>query len=280
MRLFVLGLVVANAAFFSWRFNEQVEAKIKAARPVTPLSSNAPTLQLVNELDELPPQRDTARKLPVSTAAAAQPAASAPLADEPASETAVADADADTALTPPTPADGSATARGMGAPSGVCVHIGPFPTPADYSGLQQWLAPRATALKLETTSTDQRRLFWVYLEPSSATEAQQKIADLKRQGVSDYLLINRNGLKNAISLGVFSSQDAVNRRLAEMTKKGYKPLVVPKVETTDMHWLNAEFATGYANTGDIPGELRGNAGIENIDCQRLAGNPPDPPKKA
>ena len=49
------------------------------------------------------------------------------------------------------------------------------------------------------------------------------IADLERKGVSDYLLINRNGLKNAISLGVFSSQDAVNRRLTEMTRKATSP---------------------------------------------------------
>lgn len=265
MRIFVLALVVANAAFFSWRFNEQVEAKIKAARPVTPLSSNAPTLQLVNELDQLPPLRASAQAAPAPAVAAAPPAAEAPAADTP-------EFTAEPELAPAAPvAPGPVAASSTGAPSGVCVHIGPFPTPADYTALQQWLSPRTTALALETTSSDKRQLFWVYLEQSSATEAQQNIADLERKGVSDYLLINRNGLKNAISLGVFSSQDAVNRRLAEMTKKGYKPLVVPRIETTDMHWLNAEFATGFENRDAIPQDIRGNAGIEAIDCQRLAG---------
>lgn len=265
MRNFVLALLVANAAFFSWRYNEQVEAKIRAAKPVVPLSSNTPTLKLVNELDELPPLRAATPTPPATRpAAATSPAPTVPAAETPDI------ASAPVAPAPEQPA-ASVAASSTGAPSGVCVHIGPFPTTADYTKLQQWLSPRTTALALETTSSDKRQLFWVYLEPSSATEAQQKIADLERQGVSDYLLINRNGLKNAISLGVFSSQDAVNRRLTEMTKKGYKPLVVPRIETTDMHWLNAEFATGYEDRDAIPKDLRGNAGIEAIDCQRLAG---------
>lgn len=250
MRMWVLALVVANAAFFTWRYNEQVEAKIAAARPVAPLSSETPSLTLVSELDELPPPR-----VPPKAKTAA-----------PAADTAAA-----------TEAAAPVAPQGTGTPSGVCVHIGPFATPAEFATLRTWLAPRTTQLALETNTTTKRQLFWVYLEPSSEREAQARLADLKRKGVNDYLLVNRNGLKNAISLGVFSSQDAVNRRLAEMGKKGYSPLVVPRIETVDMHWLNAEFATGYDQPDAIPPDIRGNAGVEPLDCARLAATS-SPPK--
>lgn len=258
MKTLVLALVVANAAFFTWRYNEQVEAKLAAARPVTPLSGEAPTLTLVGELDELPPPR-----------VAPQPAVPQALSPMAADDTIVLPP-GDGEMATPLEQDTAPSAAGLGTPSGVCVHIGPYATPAEYASLQRWLAPRATRLALESSTTAKRQLFWVYLEPKNASEARANIADLKRKGVNDYLLINRNELGNAISLGVFSNQDAVNRRLAEMTKKGYHPLVIPRIETTDLHWLNAEFATGYENADAIPAEIRGNAGIEPLDCARLA----------
>jgi len=257
MRTLVLALVVANAAFFTWRYNEQVEAKIAAAWPVTPLSSDAPTLQLVSEVDELPPPRSVP----------AAPAVAAPDVD-----TQTNDEPTTTTPTDPVPVPATST----GTPSGVCARIGPFATVNEYSALQQWLVPRSTQLDVERTSSTKRQLFWVYLEPKDASEAKANIADLRKKGVQDYLLINRNGLKNAISLGVFSSQDAVNRRLAEMTKQGYSPLVVPRIESTDMHWLNVEFATGYDDLDSIPADVRGNAGVEPLDCIRLSGTPATP----
>lgn len=264
MKILALALVVANAAFFTWRYNEQVEAKIAAARPVAPLSGEVPSLTLVGELDELPPPRVPPK---TTTPSRTSPAAPDTLPAEQAVTQAVGDAPADI---PPAAASPPVAAVGTGAPSGVCVHIGPFATPAEYDSFRRWLAPRTTRLTLTSTTTAKRQLFWVYLEPATAAQAQADIAELVRKGVNDYLLINRNGLGNAISLGVFSSQDAVNRRLAEMTRKGYKPLVIPRIETTEMYWLDAEFATGYENADAIPADVRGNSGIEAMDCTKLA----------
>jgi len=213
--MFVLALVVANAAFFTWRYNEQVEAKIAAARPIAPLSGAVPTLTLVGELEELPPPRE-----PPEAISPPPPATQTAAADENPART----ADGGEIAAPVAEQAAPVAAAGIGAPSGVCVHIGPFATPAEYDGIRSWLAPRATRLALESTTTAKRQLFWVYLEPKDASEARANIADLKRKGVNDYLLIKRSGLRNAISLGVFSSQDAVNLRLAEMTKQGYSPL--------------------------------------------------------
>jgi hypothetical protein len=163
----------------------------------------------------------------------------------------------------------------VGAPSGVCVRIGPYAARSEYAPLLGWLAPRSTTVNVETVTTARRQLFWVYLEQKSAREAREKLAELAREGVRDTLLVNREDVSNAISLGVYSTQDAVNRRLAEVARKGYQPLVVPRVETTDLRWINAELASGYDDKTLIPAELRGSAGVEDADCARLAGGPAD-----
>ncbi len=347
MRLLVLALLVANAAFFTWRYNEQVEANIIAARreaAFAPLAPNTPSLMLVGELDELPPRRGAPAGAEPATSPADETIAAVPDAAPPAEELVpaeratlddvasdetwavappdapvaapenlgapVADATAGAARAVP-PVTAAATpdaASGLavtpapdippaatvepalapgpmatveptrepviasGAPSGVCVHIGPFAMTDEYAPLAKWLTPRSTTVNVETVTTNRRQLFWVYLEQRSADEAQARLAELKRKGVRDTLLVNRDGFTNAISLGVFSSQDAVNRRLAEIERKGYKPVVVPRIETTDMRWLNVELATGYEDKRRIPAALRGNAGVEDIDCSRLAGS--------
>jgi len=347
MRLVVLALLVANAAFFTWRYNEQVEANIVAARreaAFAPLAPNTPSLTLVSELDELPPRRAAPAGAEPATSPANETLAAAPDAapptgelvpaeratlDDVASDETWAEVAPDTPLAPPanagTPvpdASGEATsdappaapdaATGLavtpapaalapapelpaaveptpppgpmavveparepvvasGAPSGVCVHIGPFAMTDEYAPLAKWLTPRSTTVNVETVTTNKRQLFWVYLEQRSADEAQARMAELRRKGVRDTLLVNRDGFTNAISLGVFSSQDAVNRRLAEIERKGYKPVVVPRIETTDMRWLNVELATGYEDKRRIPAALRGNAGVEDMDCARLTG---------
>jgi len=347
MRLLVLALLVSNAAFFTWRYNEQVEADIVAARreaAIAPLAPNTPSLTLVGELDELPPRRGAPKGAEAATGEAtaslvappepappaedlvpaeratlddletaeswapvppAVPGAATETPEAPVEDVTGAGTSESTAAAPAsglavTPAPGAQVAANeappaaidttpgpaaadaveparepvivRGAPSGVCVHIGPFALADEYAPLVKWLTPRSTTVNVETVTTNKRQLFWVYLEQKSADEAQARLAELKRKGVRDTLLVNRDGFSNAISLGVFSSQDAVNRRLAEIERKGYKPVVVPRIETTDLRWLNVELATGYENQGQIPAELRGNAGVEGIACSRLAGN--------
>ena len=151
-------------------------------------------------------------------------------------------------------------------PSGVCLRVGPYAKTADYAPLVAWLQPRASGVSVATTKRVQRKLFWIYLEPSSAVEAQTKLQDLARRGVHDYLLIRRTGVENAISLGVFSSQDAVNRRLAEIEKQGYRPIVVPRDETIDQHFVAARLNLGDEAIEAIPPALLGASKAQRVAC--------------
>jgi hypothetical protein len=165
--------------------------------------------------------------------------------------------------------DLSTELNSFGEPSDICISVGPIKDEVQLNNFRIWLRLRATSVHTRAETVRQRRFFWVYLEPASNEEARKNLSDLERRGVTDYMLIRRGGLKNAISLGLFRSQDSVNRRLAEMNRQGYQPVVVPKFKTTEHFWVRATMAEGSEDTSIIPPHLIADATLESIDCARI-----------
>jgi len=175
---------------------------------------------------------------------------------------------------PPTTAARPVSGKGVG--SEVCVVVGSFPNVRNADLIEAWLATRATTLQRVTQVIRRRQFFWVYLEPKSPEEARAKVADLERKGVRDFLLIQRSGLQNAISLGLFSTQEAVNRRLSEMNQQGFQPVVVPRIAVTEYAWLRANLAVGFTQTDGIPRDALAGAAVQPLDCARIAAPDPNP----
>jgi hypothetical protein len=328
MRLLAVLLLVANALFFVWRFNAQLEDDLAARRRAPPLPPQSPTLSLVRELPELPPAREAPAELapvqiaqaPVATTAEAEateaPAdvgATTPDTETPAeavttpgtdapvvvagtdaatpsssSETPPPAPDSTPAQTPaqtdaatpapaiaaamPVPADAAAALApapvtpGAPVPSGVCVKVGPFALDTDAAPLKTWLARRSSRLTVKLEGNTQRPLFGIYLEPRTAEEKERDLRDLAQRGVRDYLPVRRAGVEHAISLGVFSSQENVNRRLAEIEKQGYRPIVVPRRDAGGQRFVEAELAIGFEDPANIPAELLGSASAKPVAC--------------
>ena len=287
MRLLAVILLVANAMFFTWQLNEQIQERIARARRTLPSPPNTPRLTLLDELAVRPALRQ-----PPNPAPAASPVAGAPLprVDAGAPPAAVPDAAslaatgadaapaavagalaAEPAAASPAVGDGMVAPLPVArAPSGICVRVGPYAKTADYAPLLAWLQPRAVDVSVTTTELAQRKRFWIYLEPHSIEEAQTNLRDLARRGVHDYLLIRRAGVENAISLGVFSSQDAVNRRLSEIEKQGYRPIVVPRDETLHQHFVTAQLAVGSGRPDDFPVALMDGQKLQQLECPQAA----------
>ena len=240
MKWFAIVLLIANVVLFGWRFNEHLHAQALATASAPALPPGAPSLQLVAELPSLPPRRQTE-----------QAATDELLATE---NTVVQAVDLSTEINSDTVA------------SEVCVEIGPLADQQSVAALRDWLRPRTTVVHTRAETVRERRFFWIYLEPASAEQARRNLNDLAQRGVKDYMLIHRGGLKNAISLGLFRSQDSVNRRLAEMTEQGYKPVVVPKFETTENFWIRATLAQGFEDTDALPRELLGEGTLATRSC--------------
>ena len=122
-----------------------------------------------------------------------------------------------------------------------CFSYGPIPDKVQATGLNDWFRSHGMETFPRHTEEEGKQLFWIYLAPQASREnAVAVLQDLQHKGVNDYRLINRGNLKNAISLGLFSSQSAVNQRLNELKDKGYKPVVVPYADISRLYWLEVK----------------------------------------
>ena len=172
--------------------------------------------------------------------------------------------------TEPAPAvSGESEIKADVEPADLCIEIGPFSAEPARDGFTDWVGEFVAALHFRVETVRKRQLYWIYLELKSDVEAEQRMADLRRRDVEDYMMIRRGGLKNAIWLGPFSSQDSVNRRLAELNEQGYQPVVVPRFETTDQYRVAAQLAAKHESLPEIPGELLGAAELAEIECVQL-----------
>lgn len=134
----------------------------------------------------------------------------------------------------------------------LCFSFGPFAESRQASELSNWLKENEIQTKQRTEGNTKDQYFWIYLSPSDTKdEAMEAIADLKGKGVQDYKLINKGNLQNAISLGLFSSQSAVNRRLNELKNIGYQPIIVPYNKTELIIWVDAKLDTKDNTVGNI-----------------------------
>ncbi len=111
--------------------------------------------------------------------------------------------------------------------STVCLEWGGF-TGADAVRAQQVLQPLALGAKLTQRKQEDAAGFWVYIPPlASRQAAAQKAAELKRLGVDDYFIVPDDPKwRDAISLGVFKTEDAAKARLAALRAKGVKSATV------------------------------------------------------
>jgi hypothetical protein len=75
--------------------------------------------------------------------------------------------------------------------------------------------------------------FWVYIPPAaSRPAAMQKASELKRLGVDDYFVVSDDPKwRNAISLGLFKTEEAAKARLEGVRAKGVKNGVIAARET-------------------------------------------------
>lgn len=104
---------------------------------------------------------------------------------------------------------------------------------ADVARAEQALAPLALGSKLTPRRQEDAAGYWVYVPPlASRQAATQKAAELKHLGVDDYFVVPDDPKwRNAISLGVFKTEEAANARLAALRAKGVRSATAGARET-------------------------------------------------
>jgi hypothetical protein len=103
----------------------------------------------------------------------------------------------------------------------------------EFSGVDLQRAEKALAV-IKLSEKPKRRLvdsvsgYWVYIAPlKTRAQAEQKITQLKERGVADFFVIQEAGVwQNAISLGVFKTEEAAKNYLAKLQQQGVRSATV------------------------------------------------------
>jgi len=106
-----------------------------------------------------------------------------------------------------------------------CAEWGEF-SGVDLLRAQQALAALKLGDKLTQRSVEQDHGYWVYIPPmKKRPQVEEKIKQLKAHGVKDYFVVLEKGRwLNAISLGVFKSNEAAQKFLATLDAKALGPI--------------------------------------------------------
>jgi hypothetical protein len=131
---------------------------------------------------------------------------------------------------------------------GPCLELGPIAA-ADAPRVEGAVAGLGAGLKIQRR-VDEAARWWVYIPPLATRQsASQRIAELRKQGIEDSSLVSDEpSWRNAISLGVFRSEEAANNRAETLRKRGVGGVqVAPR-----------EGASGrvYVQLWDAPGAVR------------------------
>lgn len=239
MKWLCLLLLVADLVYLGWELDRQT--RIDASRQATRLHppAEAGRLRLLTELDVLPAKR--APLTAAQTMAAGSPEDS-DTGGMPQTGVAVTGLEA---LDGTLPGISITLADELLAPIGLtpeaCFSFGPFTEPNRADAFEAWLKDRRSQTHRRLEEQGENPLFWIYLAPrSTRSDALATVADLRRKGVADLSIIETGNLQNAISLGLYSTQAAVNRRLRELEDKGYQAIVVPYYDAPRVYWVDAK----------------------------------------
>ncbi|MDR0440070.1 MAG: hypothetical protein LBI59_03685 [Candidatus Accumulibacter sp.] len=214
MRLLVFLLVLANLLFFVWTRGDLGGGEPDALRAANQL--RAEQIRIVS--NDQPP--------PTPLAPSAEPAEPAEPASAPA----------------PPPEPQPAT-----PPAEVCVALAEVP-PAEADELERRFTGELPAVKV--TRTPALEVLWaVYIPPlKTRREAESKVGELKRLGVTEYFIMQEGSDGFSISLGLFSTQAASESALGALKAKGVRSARLTtrprKTSLSRLEFLGAEAEAG------------------------------------
>jgi hypothetical protein len=109
------------------------------------------------------------------------------------------------------------------AAKSACIEWGGFAL-VEAPRAEQALAPLALGARLSQRRSEETAGWWVFIPAQvNRAAALKKTAELKTLGIDDYFILQDEGkMRWAVSLGVFSSEDAARSRLEALRAKGVR----------------------------------------------------------
>ncbi len=151
-----------------------------------------------------------------------------------------------------------------------CMELGPF-TAQEAMSARQILDEMSLGIPVFSLEMPLAALWWVFIAPhSSQAAAVQRAKGLEKLGFKGYHVFDGSSpWKHAISLGVFKSEEAAERFLEELKRKGIQGARTENRSTTQtMFYMNEDNAGLIARLTEIEAQFAG-AGLRQVNCPSL-----------
>lgn len=97
----------------------------------------------------------------------------------------------------------------------------------EFEAFQLRLGKQFPELKLSAIPAPPTGAWWVYLPPlSDRKSADEKLREIQKLNIGEALVMTQGNFVHAISFGLFSSEEAANKRAKELLGKGIKDVQV------------------------------------------------------
>ncbi|WP_374538904.1 SPOR domain-containing protein [Chitinimonas taiwanensis] len=272
--LFVL-LLLGNLLFFAytqlesppaqvdWRSREVNAAQLRQVA----FGASEPAADSPAPAEPTPTPSETPVAEPATSTPAATPTASEPKTEPKPAVPAVA------ATPAPAPASPATTAAATPPkPSGpLACFAWRNILPADLPNARKRLAALQLGgeVSVQNVGAEGPQRFWVYIPPrGTLADAQKKAEELRGLGVSDFFVVADGSRWNrAVSLGLFSTREAAERRLEALKQQGVRSAVVrERGEGESLQLLIRQVPkSARLNLGRAAMNFRGST-VSEVDC--------------
>ena len=262
MRNLFFALVLANLGLAAW--SAWFSSADRAGRPA---DEGLPTLTLVSEV---PPDLRTGGAVN-ERAAELEPGSSEPQPRAPVTELPQQVVEAPPAG-PPTDVPAVAVAEERSSAAERCTSVGPFRELSQAATAAAALRTAGYQPLQRVAESDIWIGYWVYI-PKIATEreANEILAKVRAEGITDSYVIPNSDTGNLVSLGVFSEISGVSRRRDQVRALGFEPEVVDRTRRATVYWIDISLRADQALDFDslqMPGRI---IRLEQRDCEPQPG---------
>ena len=221
MKWIVIAMLFANAGFAVWAANREVSVEVSPSA-VSALPGHVNRLLLLSELDENPLRERIPNELTHELAGSSLPS----------------------------PENGNSDQSPANRME-ICFSVGPLASVEDVDRIGTWLTSRGGVSTLREGERREISRFWVYLPPFQNRDAAiTRVQQMRDNHIDDIYVIHRGDMANAISLGLYSHRESLDRRLGELRSKGYEPSIERRYETKKSSWFDVSFPAGITFSRD------------------------------
>jgi len=173
----------------------------------------------------------------------------------------------DPANDPQQPPTRSTTDDTTTTPAQLCYTLGPFKNQQSAKEVALKFKQNQIAVSSRSSLEKEYMGVMVYIaEHASRAEALKTAKSLAAKGVQDYIIVNKPGRSNILSLGVFGLKKNADRRLKYIASLGYPVKTEARYRNRTIYWLDYSESENESLTRFI-NRLKKQKGISRISRQ-------------